>query len=501
MNFDFVIIGSGLGGLLSGFLLSKEGKNVCVLEQNNKLGGNFQSFDRAGHSFDTGIHYLGSLLPGQILYNYWKYFGLTDLPGLTRMDEKGFDIISFQGAEFPVAQGFENFSEQLLPFFPDARKALSSYTSALENVAANHPLYHLELPLAESNKHSDSVTAWSMLKKISSGVSLSAPGIPLTSVLAGNNLLYAGNPSTTPLHQYALINHSFISSAWRIAGGSQIIVDKLVKGIRDNGGTVIGKKQVNRITKKEGVFCTETADGDHFFSKKIISGIHPSATLKMIDGITMPKAYSQRIFSTKNTVSALCLYLGLKPRSFRYMNHNLYHHTTDQIWTSENVTDHYWPGSFLLMTPPRIGQDHWADTAVILSPMRFSEFNKWEKSKPGHRDSSYRVFRSQKAHLLLECVFSKFPNLRMAISSVDLSTPLTWRDYTGSPDGSMYGVVRDATDPFRSTIFPKTKIPGLFFTGQNINIHGAIGVTIGAVMTCGEILGLPHVLKTIKNAL
>ncbi len=39
MKFDVVIIGSGLGGLLCGNILSREGYNVCLLEKNSKLGG------------------------------------------------------------------------------------------------------------------------------------------------------------------------------------------------------------------------------------------------------------------------------------------------------------------------------------------------------------------------------------------------------------------------------------------------------------------------------
>jgi all-trans-retinol 13,14-reductase len=46
---------------------------------------------------------------------------------------------------------------------------------------------------------------------------------------------------------------------------------------------------------------------------------------------------------------------------------------------------------------------------------------------------------------------------------------------------------------------PKTKIPNFYFTGQNTNLHGVLGVTIGSVVTCGEILGLEYLLKKIKD--
>jgi all-trans-retinol 13,14-reductase len=77
MKYHVVVTGSGLGGLISGFILSKEGLNVCVLEQHHKIGGNLQTFSRDGCIFDTGMHYIGSMEEGQYLHKYFKYFELT----------------------------------------------------------------------------------------------------------------------------------------------------------------------------------------------------------------------------------------------------------------------------------------------------------------------------------------------------------------------------------------------------------------------------------------
>ena len=60
-KYDIIIIGSGLGGLECGAILSKEGYHVCVLEKNELFGGCFQTYQRGGHRMDTGIHYIGSL--------------------------------------------------------------------------------------------------------------------------------------------------------------------------------------------------------------------------------------------------------------------------------------------------------------------------------------------------------------------------------------------------------------------------------------------------------
>src|SRR5262245_58340617 len=105
-DFDVVIIGSGLGGLECGYILSKEGYKVCILEKNRQLGGNLQIFVRDRAIFDTGIHYIGGLADGQNLNRYFQYFGLMDKLKLKRMDMDGFDVISFsdQKNEYRHAQ-------------------------------------------------------------------------------------------------------------------------------------------------------------------------------------------------------------------------------------------------------------------------------------------------------------------------------------------------------------------------------------------------------------
>lgn len=88
-KYDIIIIGSGLGGLECGAILSKEGYHVCVLEKNELFGGCFQTYQRGGHRMDTGIHYIGSLDEGQIMNQYFRYFGIMDKLSIQRMDEEG----------------------------------------------------------------------------------------------------------------------------------------------------------------------------------------------------------------------------------------------------------------------------------------------------------------------------------------------------------------------------------------------------------------------------
>ncbi|MBO7471199.1 MAG: NAD(P)-binding protein, partial [Bacteroidaceae bacterium] len=92
---DVLIIGSGLGGLECGALLAKRGLKALVLEGSNQPGGCMQSFRRGGLHYDTGLHYVGGLAPGQTMYKAFAELGLLDLPW-QRMDED-FDHVIIGG--------------------------------------------------------------------------------------------------------------------------------------------------------------------------------------------------------------------------------------------------------------------------------------------------------------------------------------------------------------------------------------------------------------------
>ena len=90
--------------------------------------------------------------------------------------------------------------------------------------------------------------------------------------------------------------------------------------------------------------------------------------------------------------------------------------------------------------------------------------------------------------------------MRDKIKYVEVNTPLTYLHYTHSPKGSLYGIMRNAKDPLRTHIAPYTKVPNLFFVGQNIDIHGVLGVTVGAFMTAGMFMDLETLLQKVNEA-
>ena len=154
----------------------------------------------------------------------------------------------------------------------------------------------------------------------------------------------------------------------------------------------------------------------------------------------------------------------------------------------------------MLYTPATSKSGKYADCMIAMTYMKFDELKKWENTTVEHRGDDYLEFKKTKAEKFLDEIEKKFSGIRNQIKTYYTSTPLTYRDYTGTVNGSIYGIMKDCNDPLKSFIIPRTRIPNLFFTGQNVNLHGVLGTTIGSVLTCAEFLGLQNILKKVRDA-
>ena len=495
-RYDIIILGSGLGGLLCGLILSRNGFNVCILEKNAQTGGSLQTFRRHGCDFETGMHYIGSLDDGQVMNQFFRYFDILDDLKVKRLDEDGFDILNIKGKVYKYAMGYDRFQDQLISYFPDENEAILKYISKIKEVSDSEPLYNLRIPDLSRltvNKYLR-VNTYEYIKSLSSNRDLQ-------NVLAGLNFNYAGSSKNTPLYVHALINNYFINSAYRFVGGSNQVSNLLEKQIINNGGTIItGFEARMLIFRGQKLEAVESKTGERFYAKSIISNIHPSQTLKMLENGRIRKSYATRIHSLENTISSFTLHVKLREKTFTYRNANYLYYKRDNVWSIDYYNEKSWPESYFFYIPAQSENMTYANCVSILTYMKFDEVRQWADTREGNRGDDYEEWKNNKAKKLLSLVIRQFPGLENNILEYNISTPLTYRDYIGNSDGSMYGVLRDCNKPVESVIFPKTLIPNLFFTGQNINLHGMLGVTLSSVLTAGEFVGVENLVKSIKNA-
>lgn len=494
-SYDVVIVGSGLGGLISGFILSKEGMKVCVLEQHHKIGGNLQTFTRDGCIFDTGMHYIGSMDEGQYLHKYFKYFEISDKLNLIRLDEKGYDTISFDDddTEYQMATGYDQFVSHLLNYFPKEKKGLDEYVKEVRSVVNDFPLYDVS--------HADSFNiAIPLLEKCAMGLlNRITNNDRLKNVLASAYSLYSGHPDSTPLYIHACTRDSLINSSYRPIDGSQQIADRLADGIRKNGGSILCSHKVKSFEIVDDIAkAVIVENGEKIYADHFISNTHPISTLNMIESGKIKKVYRKRIFGLENTMGMFSVYAVLKKDSLPYMNKNYFHYNENGTLGARNdVKD--WPDSFYFYTPATTNTKVHAESIVIMADMRFEEVAQWAGSRVNQRGEDYKEFKARKAELLIDALEKRLPGIKSKIVKYYTSTPLTFQDYTSTHEGSAYGIRKDCNDPLRSIILPKTKISNILFTGQNMNLHGVLGVTASAVITCSELVGINYLTNKISN--
>ncbi len=501
LKYDVVITGSGLGGLLCANFLAMRGMKVCLLEKNKQFGGNLQTFSRDKQILDTGVHYIGGLAKGQTLYQIFKYAGLMEHLKLEQMNQT-FDRILLEGNDeiYGQAQGYDAFQKNLLDAFPEEQEGIVAYCNKLKEVCSSFPLYNLSLTSSTTELYKgNNESAASVIASFTQNENLQA-------VLAGNNLLYAGDIHTTPFHVHALIVNSYIESSWKCIGGGSQIAKILVASIRKNSGAIFRNKAVISINEEGGkVTHVLTEDGDRIEGDYFISNIHPAATLAITPSTLLKGLYKKRIAGLRQSVSSFSLHLILEEKTVPYENCNYYFHKEGQVWQLNHYTEENWPLGYGLYFTEDKQHPGFASSISVLTPMRYKEVGEWADTynragKEGDRGLAYEQFKDEKAQVLLRLMAERFPLITAHIKRYYTSTPLTNRDYIGDAEGSMYGIQKDYHDPLQTMISPRTKIPNLFLTGQNLNLHGILGTSLSAVLTCMMLTGDESLVDKIREA-
>jgi hypothetical protein len=488
MKYDVIIIGSGLGGLECAHILSKAGKRVLVLEKEAQPGGCVQSYRRNGLTFDTGFHYVGGLEEGQSLHAAFNMLGLMALPW-KKLDD-AFDRILIGEEEFSFMQGYESFRENLQLYFPHEREALQQYVQLLKQTEQTQ----LELLNPESASAPLALFetgAWQYLTQ-------TFHNSMLVNVLSATFLKMELRKETLPLFTFLHGNASFIESSWRLKGPGSLIAGSLIQDIREQGGEIICRAKVEELIEKNGeLTCARCSNGQVYEGKCFISDVHPAVTCSWIKPAeSLRSIYRRRIGALENTFGMLTVSLVIKPHVMKYFNWNQYVYRRADVWTF--YQDAISINGLLITARPPEDESEYLRQIDLLTPLTWDKCMRWAQSSIGHRGQDYQEMKQRLADECMELAARFIPNLKKMVEQVYVSTPLTYRDYTGTLEGAAYGIRKDYRNPMMTVLSPRTPLPNLLLTGQNLVLHGIHGVTMTAMYTCAEILGKEYMWNQLK---
>ena len=246
----------------------------------------------------------------------------------------------------------------------------------------------------------------------------------------------------------------------------------------------------------------ELADGRILRAKSVISAIHPAATFGLIGPTpVLRRAFRDRMAGMPGTYGLFSVYLLLRPQSFPYINRNLYYYAEGgDVWDTLFDTEARRPKMVLFSAQPPCADPAWSEVVTLMAPIATDIWSAWSGSAPGRRPEAYTALKTAVAEHLTDFVCERLPGLRAAIEQTYAATPLTYRHYTGIPHGAAYGLQKDCRNVMATCIPVRTKFENLLLTGQNLTVHGAIGVTLSAAATCAELLGTEYLAKKIGDA-
>lgn len=511
MRFDVVIIGSGLGGLVCGHVLARAGRKVLILERQVQPGGCLQSFRRDGFVFDTGLHTVGGLASGQHMHDRFEQLGLMRLPW-RRLDPKGYDIVSIGGETFAHAEGFDNFAATLARRFPSQSAALADFTRLLRNLPS----------LEEAGE----VNAYDYLCR-----TFSDP--LLVNVLSASLLKMELRRESLPLFTFLHVMAGYVQSSWRLAADGGLLVQSLVDDIRHFGGELRCREEVEELVEHDGRITTAICKGgDVFEGDFFISDIHPQLTYDLVrESQHIRRIQRWRVASLQNTFGMFTVSLVLKPGTLPYFNHNKYVYRRPNVWeppfeapfatatspapsispspvtspspspstnpptaavpsaSAEGAPSPLLPPIDRVMVSCRVPATGTFTRQIdLLTPMPWALCQPWENTTVGRRGEAYLSMKQQRAQQCVELAETVIPGLSSMIQHQHVSTPLTWRDYNLTPNGSAYGIRKDCRNMLMTNFSPQTPIPNLLLTGQSLVIHGIEGVTETAFATAEAIL-------------
>ena len=492
-----VIIGSGLGGLLCGAILAKHNRRVCLLEKHHQIGGNLQTFSRGGTLFNSAMHYVGSLDEGQVLQKVFSYLGIEGETGTVKMNPDSYEKVFIGDNQYTHANGIEPYRERMLSYFPREGRAIDTYLQKIQDVWNSTKVLNLQdfRNLYEVETQYTRQNAYDFIEGLSTNRDLKA-------LLGVNSALYAGIPELSPLITHAIITYHYIQSAYKFSKGSDKLASSLRGVIEGHGGEIRTSSEVTgmQFEGKEAV-AAELADGTAVRGTAFISNIHPANTVKLVEPGRFRKAYVKRVEGLENTIGSFCVYIKLKKGRVRNIDSNVFISVTRDTWCAGFYDRQEWPSACMLYTTPDPDHPGHADSLAVSTFMKYGELKPWEHTTVERRGSDYRAMKRERAETLIALVDSRIPGVTDAVDAYYTATPLTFRDYTGIPEGSVYGILKDCTNPRRSYISPNTRVPNLFLTGQNsgVGLHGVLGVTVSALFTCANFLDAGKMLREMRN--
>ena len=514
-KYDAVVIGSGMGGLTTAALLSDMGWAVCVLEQHYTAGGYTHSYERNGYEWDVGVHYIGDVGAKTRTRQMFDYLSDGKLKWAPMDDE--YDRFYVGDKVFTARAGKQQFRDNLISQFPNEERAVDRYLKLIDKSGSALTAFGMRRVLGFWQR----LAMWPYLALKSSRVlfrntydvlSELTDDQDLIAVLCGQWGDMGLPPKRSTFLVHSMIVRHYLYGGYYPVGGSWKIADNIIPKIQASGGEVFTYARVSQIVVDNGIVSgVEMNDGHRIECECVISSAGVGNTFNELlpAKIAESAGYKRKLESVESSFAHLGVYIGLKgtaeelglPKTnFWIYPDNDYDAAVERFVVNESESFPVVYISFPSAKDPDYLNRH-PDTATIeiVAPAPYQWFEKWQGNTWGKRGDDYDAFKEELGERLMEHLYERLPNLRGKVDYYEVSTPLSTNWFGGYQKGELYGLAHTPERMQQSWLRPKTSIPGLWLTGQDILTCGVTGAMMAGLLTTTSIIGLRKISPLMKR--
>ena len=456
-SWDVIVIGSGIGGLVTASQLAAKGAKTLVLERYLIPGGSGGSFRREGYTFDVGASMIFGFGEKGHTNLLTRALGDVGQHCETVPDPAQLEYHLPGGLNVAVDRDYEAFIARLSGLFPHEAKGIRAFYDTcwqVFNCLDAMPLLSLEDP--------------AYLAKVFFKAPLACLGLArwlpfnvgdvARQHIKDEQLLKLIDMecfcwSVMPADLTPMINAGMVFSDRHAGGinypkgGVGVIAEKLVAGLESHGGAIRYKARVTEVLIENGqAVGVQLADGETIQARRVVSNAtrwdtfagEGSVRQPLVDAAHTPKAERTWRRRYKPSPSFLSLHLGVEasliPEGFHC------HHLLLEDWAAMEDEQ----GVIFVSIPTLLDPSLAPEGRHIVHTFTPSDIQAWKDLSP----SAYKAKKSADAARLVQRLEAILPGLAGAIRHQEIGTPRTHRRFLGRMGGS-YGPI------------PALRLPGL----------------------------------------
>ncbi len=499
-RWDYVVIGSGMGGMTTAALLAKLGKRVLVLEQHYVPGGFTHMFKRPGYRWDVGVHAVGEVTPKSMTGRILR--ALTD--GALEWASLGpvYDEFHFpEGFRIDFPDTPAKFRQNLIDAFPDQTGAIDGYLHLAREVSKSMKTYYLSRMAPEVvGRVTDRLFARKAQRYLTMHTEQVVAELTddprLRALFTAQWGYYGSVPSRSSFAIQALVVKHFMHGGYYPVGGASQIARTLLGTVEKAGGWTSIRADVEEIVVENGAAIgVRLKDGREVRADRVVIAAGVASTVRRL----LPAPYredpwAEEVEALPPAPAHVCLYLGFEGdiREAGASGANKWFYETWDMeakgWEVSPDADDVGRAPVLycsfpsLKDPAHEAGDPPRHTGEVVTFVPWEVFEPWQGERWKKRGEEYDAFKKKLEARMLEQFLEHVPGLRPMVRYVELSTPVSTAHFVRPVHGSIYGIEPTPGRFENRWLRPRAPVKNLFFSGSEVATVGVVGAMMGGVL-------------------